>query len=324
MSQEKTLRFSLPLSESVGSSYSDDFNFSQPNRHCDTNYCADLNQRSSSNIRQSAQGRSPTLSTKAESTDYETESEREGYSVRRRRVGGDRRRSASCEARFSFAESSGSEDGAVPIVSRSRSMQRSPKPPSPRTTRIFPENLRDLIKSRNSLSNLAEVARTPTQASTRRSSPNTKSSKRERLKSPNPTAEFEGTPKASSSKIRQQERYCERQYESSRQGHSDASAIAYGYRSAAARERSAFGLPPSLSDDMRASTEDEQQLSQAESEMSSLNQTRWQDGESDKLSIDTESIFRSVRYKEKERYRTEVSTFSAKYKCPSDGGATAS
>ncbi|KAF8896879.1 hypothetical protein CPB84DRAFT_1202884 [Gymnopilus junonius] len=70
-------------------------------------------------------------------------------------------------------------------------------------------------------------------------------------------------------------------------------SMADGYRSAAARERMAFGIPPSESDDVTDATHRDESLSAAESEMSSINASLWRE-DNDGLSESAESIFRAV------------------------------
>jgi len=79
----------------------------------------------------------------------------------------------------------------------------------------------------------------------------------------------------------------------------EASAIAQGYRSAAARERMAFGLPPSESDEVFSGEDRQEDLSQAESNLSSLNESLWQEN-SEGLSVEAESVLRSLNYPSKE------------------------
>jgi hypothetical protein len=81
----------------------------------------------------------------------------------------------------------------------------------------------------------------------------------------------------------------------------EASAIVDGYRFAAARERMAFGIPPSDSDEVFKKALGEEGFSHTESEASSLNRTMWQEEESEELSVDAESIFKAMDYKKNEK-----------------------
>jgi vacuolar-type H+-ATPase subunit H len=61
----------------------------------------------------------------------------------------------------------------------------------------------------------------------------------------------------------------------------------------------AFGLPPSESDEVFSGDDREEDLSQAESNLSSLNESLWQEN-SEELSMEAESILRSLNYPSKE------------------------
>ncbi|KDR73011.1 hypothetical protein GALMADRAFT_745308 [Galerina marginata CBS 339.88] len=304
---EKTLRFSLPMSESAGSAYSDEFN----------NYLAQSNQRNYdihnvnafSMSTKAAVGifpqavksrrthlhrpssRSPTTRMKQESIDQESElSDRDEYSFRGPTFK-ERRRSSSCTPTFSASPELES-DGFVPIIPpRSRSACQRRRSPSPSHSPAFPSDLQELIKSRQSLS------KTSTKLKESRSSPPSPRT-RHRTRDVANQQKSPGT-----SRTPQPTRYsrgdlhrfdiCE---------HTQASAIAEEYRSAAARERMAFGIPPSESDEVLDNAQQHQQLSATESEMSSINASLWQE-DSDDLSEGAESIFKALKYTRKEGER---------------------
>jgi hypothetical protein len=232
----------------------------------------------------------------------DTESEREGYSIRHSKPKDVRRRSSSCEPRFPPEDES--SDGAVPIVSRRpQSACQRERPPSPRTSRMFPPNLRDLIKSRHSFSKLpspagrkeaAAAIPPPMPVSSPRHAPSVRhevqsSSSRAKRPSPSPPASRVYNDESLRGRLGKHKHRTE------------ASAIVDGYRFAAARERMAFGIPPSDSDEVLKKALGETGFSHTESEASSLNRTMWQEEESEELSVDAESIFKAMDYKKNEK-----------------------
>ena len=308
--QEKTLRFSLPASESVESAYSDNpayrresFRKSYGTGDLEADHakrraafmdiisdlgdlevspsqsfkaCHDLTNLASQHFRNS-----PTSAKKEENVNHDPgnkRQEREGRSSRRNQK--ERRRSSSWTPKI---PDSPEDDEHVPIVPpRSRSAcQRHPSPKS----RPSPKSLRDLIKNRNSTS------RSPVP---------------QKIAPPNiphrPTFYKQNSPLGRSG---DDEGYSDGADDFQSQAHyvhhrhtsastlTEASSIAQRYRSAAARERSAFGIPPSESDEFHYNAEHQQHLSHADSDLSFLSESVWQDN-CDELSIGAESLFRQL------------------------------
>ena len=309
--QEKTLRFSLPASESVESAYSDNPTYRRESfrksfgtgdleadhakrRAAFMDIISDLGDlevspsqsfKARHNLTDLASQHfrnSPTTTKKEESINHDPgikRQERESRFVRRQQK--ERRRSSSWTPKI---PDSPEDDEHVPIVPpRSRSAcQRHPSPIS----RPSPKNLRDLIKNRNS------VSRSPVPQKI--------------IASPNiphlPTFYKQNSPIDRSG---EDEGYSDgtddfqtqAQYGHHRQPSgstvTEASSIAQQYRSAAARERSAFGIPPSESDEFHYNAEHRQLLSHADSDLSFLSESVWQDN-CDELSIGAESLFRQL------------------------------
>jgi hypothetical protein len=306
--QEKNLRFSLPVSESTESAYSDEFNNIRPD-----------SLRKNHGVREQSRGREEILdetrvlppsplewrrnpNSKRPTSPRTTISRRPSHSpvypvdhaadeanasghesYHLQYTSKSKRRSSSCEPKFTASPERDSDSSFVPIVpQRPRSACQRYAPPSPRNSEVFPENLRALIKSRQSF-----YSSSPDQPglSRRTNVLDPRSGRQERIiqhtMSP-PYFKDDGYRKSSSDR---------------NQTLTEASAIAQGYRSAAARERMAFGLPPSESDEIFSDREED--LSQAESNLSSLNESLWQEN-SEELSMEAESILRSLNYPSKE------------------------
>ena len=309
--QEKTLRFSLPVSESVESAYSDNPTYRRESfrksygtgdlevdhakrRAAFMDMISDLGDLDVSPS-QSSKARhdftdlasqhfrnSPTSTKKEESVNYDPEikrQERQGRFVRQHQK--ERRRSSSWTPKT--LASPEDDDEHVPIVPpRSRSAcQRHASP----IARPSPKSLRDLIKNRNS------VSRSPIPQKT--APPNIPH---------RPTFYKQNSPIDRSG---EDEGYSDGADDFQSHAHhlhyrhpsastlTEASSIAQRYRSAAARERLAFGIPPSESDEFHYTTEQQQLLSHAESDLSFLSESVWQDN-CDELSMGAESLFRQL------------------------------
>ena len=307
--QEKTLRFSLPPSESVESAYSDNpayrresFRKSFGTGDLEADHAKrraafmdiisdlgdlevspsqsfkahhDLTDLASQHFRNS-----PTSTKKEENVNHDLgikRQEREGRFVRRHQ---ERRRSSSWTPKIL---ASPEDDEHVPIVPpRSRSAcQRHASPIS----RPSPKSLRDLIKNRDSASRSPvppklvppNVHHRPTFY--KQMSPIDRSGEDE--------AYSDGT-----DDFQSQAHYIHHRHPSA-STLTEASSIAQRYRSAAARERLAFGIPPSESDEFHYNTEHQQLLSHADSDMSFLSESVWQDN-CDELSIGAENLFRKI------------------------------
>jgi hypothetical protein len=308
--QEKTLRFSLPASESVESAYSDNPTYRRESfrksygtgdleadhakrRAAFMDIISDLGDLEVSPS-QSFKARhdltdfasqhfrnSPTSTKKEENVNHDPgikRQEREGRFVRQHQK--ERRRSSSWTPKIL---ASPEDDEHVPIVPpRSRSAcQRHASPIS----RPSPKSLRDLIKNRDSAS------RSPVP---------------QRIAPPNiphrPTFYKQNSPVDRSG---EDEGYSDGTDDFQSRAHyvhhrhpsastlTEASSIAQRYRSAAARERLAFGIPPSESDEFHYNTEHQQLLSHADSDLSFLSESVWQD-KCDELSMGAESLFRQL------------------------------
>jgi hypothetical protein len=308
--QEKTLRFSLPASESVESAYSDNppyrresFRKSYGTGDLEADHAKrraafmdiisdlgdmevspsqsfkarhDLTDLASQHFRNS-----PTSTKKEENVNHDPgnkRQERESRSIRRQQK--ERRRSSSWTPKI---PDSPEDDEHVPIIQpRSRSAcQRHASPIS----RPSPKSLRDLIKNRNtsSRSPVPQKVAPPNILHRpnfyRQTSPIDRSGEDEGYS--DGTDDFQS----------------QAQYGHHRQPSlstlTEASSIAQRYRSVAARERSAFGIPPSESDEFHYNTEHKQLLSHADSDMSFLSESVWQDN-CDELSMGAESLFRQL------------------------------
>ncbi|KAH9475165.1 RhoGEF domain-containing protein gxcJ [Psilocybe cubensis] len=299
VSREKSLRFSLPPSESAGSSYSDELsnyrpesyrysgtdtpdgelatNATQPRRFEDSRY---IDKPSNAQTRRS----SPSAVYEA-STDEETESDREGYSVWYKKPN---EKHPSPNRKPTLPPTHGQEsESFVPVASpRQQTSRRRRESPSPRNSEGFAPNLRELIKSRHSFTRLAcETAPISSQATPRQRHVDPlepSSAQQPRVSSPLKDSDHH----------RHQDYYKEDKESFAR---TPASAIIDDYRSAAARERMAFGIPPSESDEAISAQEQGQQLFSEDSNMSSINASLWQE-ESENMSEEAESIFRALNY----------------------------
>ena len=308
--QEKTLRFSLPASESVESAYSDNptyrresFRKSYGTGDLEADHakrraafmdiisdlgdldvspsqsfkaCHDLTDLASQHFRNS-----PTSTKKEENANYDPgikRQERESRFVRRQQK--ERRRSSSWTPKIL---DSPEHDEHVPIVPpRSRSAcQRHPSPIS----RPSPKSLRDLIKDRNSDSRSPVPQKTAPPNIPHRPTFYKQNSPSKR------SGEDEGYSDGTDD-FQSQAHYAHHRQPSS-STLTEASSLAQRYRSAAARERSAFGIPPSESDEFHYNAEHQQLLSHADSDMSFLSESVWQDN-CDELSIGAESLFRQL------------------------------
>ena len=305
--QEKTLRFSLPASESVESAYSDNptyrresFRKSYGTGDLEADHAKrraafmdiisdlgdlevspsqsfkarhDLTDLASQHFRNS-----PTSTKKEENMNHGPgikRQERESRFVRQQQK--ERRRSSSWTPKII---DSPKDDEHVPIVPpRSRSAcQRHASPIS----RPSPKSLRDLIKSRNSTSRspVPPPSNIPhRQSFYKKNSPNERSGEDEGYSDGTDDFQF-------------QAHYAHHRHTSA-STLTEASSIAQRYRSAAARERSAFGIPPSESDEFFYNAEHQQLLSHADSDLSFFSEPVWQDN-CDELSIGAESLFRQL------------------------------
>lgn len=309
--QEKSLRFSLPASESAGSSYSDELSNFHPEsypRHSGPDSINGDNMKALQPTRfedPRYTDRQPTTQARRSSpsaiydasTDEDTESEREGYSVWRKKP------NERCQSP-GFVPPESESDGFVPIVpSKLRSAGQRYDSPSPRNSYGFAPNLRDLIKSRHSFTKpSSDPMQTSSQTTPRQRNVDV-------LKASVPQKPLIGSPLTDLNRRYRQEHYKE---EKERHGRTPASAIVDDYRSAAARERMAFGIPPSESDEVMNAQDQDHQLSSGESNMSSINTSLWQE-ESENLSEEAENIFRALNYSSKkgsERRIQQVNTFS--------------
>jgi len=312
--QEKNLRFSLPISESTDSAYSDEFNNipldtfrrdhgfrDQPRGRKEMLETAGISRvlpPSSVEARRNPNSKRPTSPRTTSrrpsrspvhrvdhATNEESASEYEGYLVQR--PSKSKRRSSSCEPKFTASPDRDSDSSFVPIVPpRPRSACQRYAPPSPRNSEVFPPNLRNLIKSRQSFHSPSSPRLPGLSHFTKENDLDPRSGRQERI-----------IQHAMSPQYFEDESYRKPSLDRD-QTLTEASAIAQGYRSAAARERMAFGLPPSESDEVFSGEEPEGDLSQAESNLSSLNESLWQEN-SEELSMEAESILRSLNYPSK-------------------------
>ena len=314
--QEKTLRFSLPASESAESAYSDNptyrresFRKSYGTGDLDADHArrraafmdiisdmGDLKVSPSQSVKIRHDPsdlpfkhfrNSPTSTEKEERANYESgmeRLEREGRAVRRHQ---ERRRSSSCTPKI-LASPEEEDDKHIPIIPppRSRSACQRRASPISRPSHTSPKSIHELIKNRNSVSKFPAPPRiTPSPPPNlvyqptfyQKNSPVDRSSGDEEYS--DGTDDFQS-----------RAHYAYHRYPSTFT-HTEASSIAQRYRSAAARERSAFGIPPSESDEFRNA--EHQQLSHVDSDLSFLSESVWQDN-CDELSIGAESLFRQL------------------------------
>ena len=306
--QEKTLRFSLPTSESVDSAYSDNptyhresFRKSYGTGDLDADHArrkaafmdiiSDLGDLEvppdSSDLPSKHFRNSPTSVKKERNVDDDSgidQLEREIRSVRQQK---ERRRSSSCAPKI--LASPEEDDEHVPIVPpRPRSACQRRSSPTSRPSHVSPKNLHELIKSRTSFSKspaLSKIAPSPPPNLPHRptfyqqNSPVDRSSEDEGFS--DGTDDF------------QSQAHHVHHYHPSAHTRTEASYVAQRYRSAAALERSAFGIPPSESDEFHYKAEHQQQLPHTNSDLSFLSESVWQD-DCDELSIGAESLFRQL------------------------------
>ena len=310
--QEKSLRFSLPTSESVESTYSDNptyhrgsFRKSFGTGDLDADHArrraafmdiisdlGDLEVSPSQSVKSrheppdlpSKYFRNSPTSTKNEGNlNRDPGMERETRSARRHQK--ERRRSSSCTPK---PLASPEEDGEhVPVVP-SRSYQPHASPIS-RCSHASPKTLRELIKNRNLIS------KSPTPQKMTPSPPPNLPHRPLFYKQNSPVdrSSLEDEGHSDSADDLQSRAHHAHHRHPSAFVHTEASSIAQRYRSAAARERSAFGIPPSESDEIHYNTEEQQQLPHADSDLSFLSESVWQDN-CDELSIGAESLFRQL------------------------------
>lgn len=310
--QEKNLRFSLPVSGSTDSAYSDEFNDIQPDSFQKKHSVRDqsrgreeksgatrvlppspVEERRSTNSKRPTSPRTTNSRRPSRSpvyrvdhtTNEESASEREDYHLQH--TSKSKRRSSSCE-KFTASPERDSNSSFVPIVQqRPRSACQRYASPSHRNSEVFPANLRDLIKSRQSFHSSSSPRLPGLSHHTKENDFDSRSGRKER-----------NVQHAMSPRYFEDDGYLKPSFDRD-QTLTEASAIAQGYRSAAARERMAFGLPPSESDEVFSGDDREEDLSQAESNLSSLNESLWQEN-SEELSMEAESILRSLNYPSKE------------------------
>ena len=309
--QEKTLRFSLPASESVESTYSDNptyrresFRKSYGTGDLDADHAKrraafmdiisdlgdleispsqsfkarhDLTDLASQHFRNS-----PTSTKKEENVNHDPgikRQEREGRFVRQHQK--ERRRSSSWTPKIlASPEDDGKHVPIVPPRSRSACQRRA----SP-ISRPSPKSLRDLIKNRNLASRSPVPPKIAPPNIPHRPTFYKKNSPIDR------SGEDEGYSDGTDD-FQSQAHYVHHLHPSA-STLTEASSIAQRYRSAAARERLAFGIPPSESDEFRYNTEHQHLLSHADSDLSFFSESVWQDNR-DELSIGAESLFRQL------------------------------
>lgn len=314
--QEKTLRFSLPASESVESAYSDNptyrresFRKSYGTGDLDADHArrraafmdiiSDLGdlevsppqsikvRHDPSELASNHFRNSPTSTKKEGNMNHDPgleRLERESRSVRRHQ---ERRRSSSCTPKI--LASPEEDDEHIPIMPpRSRSACQRHSSPTLRPSHTSPKTLHELIKIRNSVSKSSALPKTAP------STPVNLPHRPTFYKQNSPVDRSrEGDEYSDSTDDFQSRAHHTHHRYPSAFSNTEASAVAQRYRSAAARERSAFGIPPSESDEFHYNAEHQQQLSHADSDQSFLSESVWQDN-CDELSIGAESLFRQL------------------------------
>ncbi|KAJ3504049.1 hypothetical protein NLJ89_g8144 [Agrocybe chaxingu] len=279
---EKSLRFSLPPSESAGSTYSDDPGPTPPPRRAAL-------MLEIFRVRDAlARAKSPSTPSWIRRPNYQIMSYEEmcpvaeGLSqdrqpLRNTRTQSKRKRRSQSE-RDTPSDVPGIKARRNGGVRASACQQYAPE--KRRSSQVFPPNLKELIKSRHSFSKSPSSRTEPDlPASSKRKSAEFKAQEKPYGKS----AAFY----TNSAGLRQDD--SRRRFSREK---TEATAIIDQYRSAAARERLAFGIPPSESDEA-IRREHEQHLTHAESDMSSLNESVWQD-ECEELSLSAESILKTL------------------------------
>ena len=311
--QEKTLRFSLPISESMESTYSDNATFGRESfrksygtgdldadharrRAAFMDIISDLGDlevspaqsfkahHDPSDLISQHFRNSPTSTKKEGNVNHEPgmePQERQSRSIRRQQK--ERRRSSSWTPKIPASPEE--DDDHVPIVlPRSRSAcQRHASP----TSCPSPKSLRDLIKNRNSVSKSPapqKITPSPPPSLPHRPTYYTQNAF-------DRSSEDEGYSDGADD-FQSQAHYAHHRHPSASRN-TEASSIAGQYRSAAARERLAFGIPPSESDEFHYNAEHQHLLSHADSDLSFLSESVWQDN-CDELSIGAESLFRQL------------------------------
>lgn len=306
---EKNLRFSLPPSDSEGSSYSsDDFGSRHPGLSrnggrdvSDRNWKqgpsipvgvdqAFNNQDSRCPFPQShrivhdegqyfRRSSSPTSISGGINRNEETESDREGYSIRRSRIH-QRRRSSSWTPSFRMSTVvPGQKDLYISEPPRPRSAcQRHPTGAADDTTSIdkdFPSSLKELIKKRQSKNAVYDYPQEVESHDYRQ----TRAKRRSTHGLDNGHDEEKNWVETNNTRGAIDE-LDSRSYSHSafgqsgeRQQHQTEVIRAEAYHSLAARERLAFGIPPSESDEVYNKGPSEPELSHTESDMSSINES---------------------------------------------------
>jgi len=308
--REKNLRFSLPESDSSVSKYSQSVADSEkPSRmspesdygsveydrrtspsagtsriHTEGSMESDDQSYYGSRLQSHNKTRSSPISSVStvQSADKELESKREGYSFRRPKFK-EKRRSSSCTPTISGSPEVESE-GFVPIVPpRPRSACHRYEAEPSRESRVFPPDLRELIKSRHSFTKkLPKESSGPLY---------------------HKPVSNQKTEDGSDAKI-QRKQQINHQTQVKNAHSTAASTIVEDYRSAAARERKAFGIPPSESEEIFNPSGDQNynNLSQSGSEESSTPNSLWQD---ENYSGDAESLFKGFKSADQETPRQE-------------------
>lgn len=308
---EKNLRFSLPPSDSGGSSYSsDEFGNVHPGlTHHSGRHIDDHNWRQGSSIptdvaqafddqnlrypftqphrivHDECLRRSSALPTTIMGVldhDEETESDREGYSIQRSKIQR-RRRSSSWTPSFRMSPVElGQDDSYINEPPRPRSACQRYDADTPNDMTItgivndFPQTLKELIKKRHSKNGLYDY---PQEVDSRDYQQTTKAKRQS-------THEFDAKHSEQEKWVDSSRRpddvnesdawsYMHAAFGRERQQTQTEMVRAEGYRSAAARERLAFGIPPSESDEVYSKGPSEHELPHVESDMSSINESLW-------------------------------------------------
>ena len=328
---EKNLRFSLPASDSAESSYSSDkygnhcadqslggeraagsstwrqgalfpsevepeYNDNRQSRfvfaQCDREpHETVIPTESRSRFYRRSLSQSPTSMGDVMSGKEESESEREGYTIRRTKTE-ERRRSSSCTP-LSRISTMHDDQGDLHSPRPKSASQRYAIATTRKESKMdeFPAGLTELIKRRtNAVTNSDKIEQQEYRQTKRKSTHefDTNHGRREtqvsehclRVTSPEMT-EPEAWPYTTPRLGYPRERHYQR----------DVLQNAQDYRAAAARERSAFGIPPSESDEVLSMIAPEPELSQADSDMSSIQESILREREYDVNSeLTTDSI----------------------------------
>jgi hypothetical protein len=307
---EKNLRFSLPPSDSEGSSYSsDDFGsrhpglsrnggrdvsdrnwkqgpsipvgvdqaFNNQDSRCPSPQSHRIVHDEGQYFHQSSS--SPTSILGGISRNEETESEREGYSIRRSRVH-QRRRSSSWTPSFRMSTVPGQKDLYISEPPRPKSAcQRHATGAADdvtRTDKDFPSSLKELIKKRQSKNAVYDY---PQEVESQDYRQMTREKRRSSRGLDNGHAGKKNWVETNNTRGATDEldswSYSDSAFGHSgeRQQHQTEVIRAEAYHSLAARERLAFGIPPSESDEVYNKGPPEPELSHTESDMSSINES---------------------------------------------------